>query len=70
MNINVKQVLLFILGIIILFFLAHIFLYVLLFIIICWIIYMIYKAVRPYIKNRKPRAKNGKIIIEAKYKEK
>ena len=31
---------------------------------------MIYKAVRPYIKNRKPRAKNGKIIIEAKYKEK
>ena len=72
LNINVKQVLLFILGIIILIFLANIFVYVLLFALICWIIYIIYKAVKPYIKEntKKDKTKKGKIIIEAKYKEK
>lgn len=72
MNINVKKVLLFILGIIILIFLAHIFVYILLFALVCWLIYMIYTAIRPYIKGvtKKEKTKKGKIIIEAKYKEK
>lgn len=75
LNINVKQVLLFILGIIILFFLANLFIYIIFFALICWFIYTLYKFLKPYIngitkKYKKPKTKNGKIIIEAKYKEK
>jgi len=70
LNINVKQVLLFILGIIILFFLAHLFIYLALFALVCWGIYIIYNSVKPYIKKKTKKSKNGKIIIEAKYKEK
>ena len=76
MNINLKQVLLFILGVIILFFVANIFIYVVLFILICYFIYQIYKFIKPYFKKintklHKPNKNSkGKVIIEAKYKEK
>lgn len=72
LNIDVKQVLLFILGIVILVFLVNFFAYILLFAFIIWLIYMIYKNVKPYIKsiNKREKTKKGKIIIEAKYKEK
>lgn len=75
MNINLKQVLLFILGIIILFFLAHLFIYIIIFALICWFIYILYTVFKPYIKDiikkgKKHKTKNGKVIIEAKYKEK
>lgn len=75
MNINLKQVLLFILGIIILFFLANLFIYIVIFALICWFIYTLYKFFKPYIKDitkkhKKKKTKDGKIILEAKYKEK
>ena len=69
---NFKEKIPTILGVIILFFFASFFIHFLLFIIIAIGIYQLYKAVKPYIKNfQKPKkTKNGKIIIEAKYKEK
>ena len=70
LNINLKQVLLFILGIVILLFLANIFIYIIIFALICWFIYTIYKFLKPHIKNPLKKTKNGKIILEAKYKEK
>ncbi len=72
LNINLKQVLLFILGVFILLFLANIFIYIIIFALICWFIYTIYKFLKPHIKTslKKSKTKNGKIILEAKYKEK
>ena len=70
MNINLKQIVLLILGVVILAFLAHIFVYFLLFALIIWFIYIIYKAIKPYVKTRSKKDKNGKVIIEAKYEEK
>ena len=70
MNINLKQVLLFILGVTILFFLAHIFIYIVLFALVCYFLYKVYKFIKPYFKNIKKKQKNKKIILEAKYKEK